>query len=104
MSSRIENEYRVSRSVNPTRRASAEHTRVSSGPVPLYISATSLKLINFSIFIFAFLLVLIYSLHFASAANLIVYNNSAPSQTYYFVVNGTMEQKMEVNISSLYPG
>lgn len=40
--------YRVSRSVNPTHRANAEHTRVSSGPVPLYKLFKDEKYINFT--------------------------------------------------------
>jgi hypothetical protein len=43
--------YRVSRSVNPTRRANAKHTRVSSGPVPLYKSTKLAKYISFSVLI-----------------------------------------------------
>ena len=40
--------YRVSRSVNPTRRANAEHTRVSSGPVPLYDYSKGMDYLNVS--------------------------------------------------------
>jgi len=39
--------YRVSASVNPTRRANAKHTQVSSGRVPLYKKHNALELINF---------------------------------------------------------
>ena len=41
--------YRVSRSVNPTRHANAKHTRVSSGPVPLYNYYMSINFINLSV-------------------------------------------------------
>ena len=41
--------YGVRRSVNPTRRANAERTRVSSGPVPPYEYYKYKGYINFSV-------------------------------------------------------
>lgn len=40
--------YRVSRSVNPTRRTNAKRIRVSSGPVPLYRYYNNNQYINFT--------------------------------------------------------